>query len=75
MQLSDLNQEIQQKMRKDRALLHQTMKRNTPFEICFTNEEGTRYFKAIRKQHPFTDDKGNYMPYGGGSYYIAKKKF
>lgn len=40
---------------------------NTPYKILIYNEAGTRYFYAQRKQNEWSDDKGNYMPFGGGS--------
>ena len=67
MTLYDLPPTIQDSLRKERLELSQKWYRNTSYEVCFVNAEGTRYFRAIRKQSAYTDDKGNYMPFGGGS--------
>ena len=40
---------------------------NDSYEIRIYNEAGTRYFYARRKQNEWSDDNGNYMPFGGGS--------
>ena len=57
MLLSELSADIQQKLRKERAELCSRWKVNTPYQICFTDAEGTRYFTAVRKQSPWNDDK------------------
>lgn len=67
MTLSDLPQEVQQELINERVELCSKWHRNTPYEVCFTNKEGTRYFEARRKQSAYSDDRGNYMPFGGGS--------
>ena len=67
MLLSELDANIQQKLKVERTELHSKWKVNTPYQICFTNAEGTRYFSAVRKQSPWNDDKGHYMNFGGGS--------
>lgn len=69
MLLSDLDQKVQEKLLKERAELSTKWHKNTPYEVSFTNLEGTRFFKAVRKQDSWSDDKGNYMPYGGGSHW------
>lgn len=67
MLLTDLEQSVQDQLCNERESLHSTWYRNTPYEILFTNKEGTRYFYAIRKQACWNDDKGHSMPFGGGS--------
>ena len=67
MLLSELDQKVQEQLLSERAELSTKWYKNTPYEVSFTNLEGTRYFTAVRKQDPWNDDKGNYMPYGGGS--------
>ena len=75
MLLSELSADIQQKLIKERAELCSRWKVNTPYQICFTDAEGTRYFTAVRKQSPWNDDKGHYMHFGGGScWYITYGK-
>lgn len=49
MQLKDLPQEIQDKLLEERKQLCEKWHRNTPWEVCFVNKEGTRYFHAYRK--------------------------
>lgn len=67
MNISELDLEIQNKLLSSRKELHNEWKRNTQYEVVFTNIEGTRYFRAMRKQLSYSDNKGNYMPFGGGS--------
>lgn len=67
MLLTDLEQNIQNHLRNERELLHLNWYRNTPYEVLFTNHEGTRYFYARRHQSHWNDDKGHSMPFGGGS--------
>lgn len=67
MTLSELPLEIQEQLRNERAVLHTKWYQNTPYDVCFTNLEGTRFFRACRISIPYSDDKGNYMPFGGGS--------
>ena len=40
---------------------------NSAYEVLLYNQPGTRYFHARRHQNSWYDDKGNYMPFGGGS--------
>lgn len=42
---------------------------NTPYVIHIYNAEGTRYFYARRISESWNDDKGHYMPFGGGSHW------
>ena len=72
MNLRDLPIEIQNDMNARRLMLHETMKVNTSYCVTFVNAEGTRYFAAYRRQHSWNDDKGNYMPFGGGSYWMCR---
>lgn len=69
MTLSDLPQEIQDKLNEERKLLHEKWKRNEAYYVSFANKEGTRYFRARRVCKSWNDDKGNYMPFGGGTYW------
>lgn len=72
MTLKDLPAEIQDYLNTQRATLHETMKTDTPYHVCFVNKEGTRYFEAVRKSECWNDDKGHYMPFGGGSHWCVK---
>lgn len=72
MKLSDLVPEIKERLLAERPMLHETWKENTPNRICLTNAEGTRYFIASRKHLAWNDDKGNYMPFGGGSIWLVR---
>lgn len=44
---------------------------NTNYAIVCYNATGTRYFRARRVQRAWNDDKGNSMPFGGGSYWTV----
>lgn len=72
MTLNDLDIETRNRLVKMRNELSKTWKENSAYRICFTNPEGTRYFSAIRKVISWNDDKGHYMPFGGGSYWQIK---
>lgn len=62
-------------MQAERLTLCDSWKINNSYEVCFVNKEGTRYFSAIRKCISWNDDKGNYMPFGGGSvWYVSYGK-
>lgn len=67
MTLNDLDFDIKNKLVEQRKELCSKWKKNDSYNICFTNEEGTRYFRATRVVSSWNDDKGNYMPFGGGS--------
>lgn len=68
MKFSELPQEWQNKLAEDRIAL--ALKRiNTPYEIEVYNAQGTRYFVARRVCIDWTNDRGGYMPFGGGSYW------
>lgn len=68
MKLSELPTEIQQQLAHEKLLLP-SRKRNTGYEVLLYNAEGTRYFYAKRYCAPWWDDKGHYMPFGGGTYW------
>ena len=68
MKLSELPAEVQQQLAKQRNQL--SGKRiNTAYRVELYNESGTRYFEASRRCKSWSDDKGNYMPFGGGTYW------
>lgn len=68
MKISELPAEIQERLAKDRQALAKK-KVNTPYEVELYNADGTRYFRARRVPHAWGDDKGNAMPFGGGSHW------
>ena len=67
MKLQDLPQAIQEKLNAERAVLCKNWYENDAYRITLVSEDGKRFFTAIRKQSAYTNDKGAYMPYGGGS--------
>ena len=71
MKLSELPSEVQQQLAKQRNEL--SGKRiNTAYRVELYNADGTRYFEALRCCHSWNDDKGNYMPFGGGTYWVIR---
>ena len=65
MKFSELPPEIQEKLNKE--ILARRRHVNNSYTIYIHNESGTRYFSAHRRQFPWSDNKGNYLPFGGGS--------
>lgn len=70
MEFNELPQEVQQRLLEESKNLSKK-NQNTAYRISLYNPNGTRHFFAIRKQLQWSDDKGNYMPYGGGSYWYT----
>ena len=70
MKISELPAEVQERLARKRQALARK-KVDTPYEIELYNADGTRYFRARRVQHAWNDDKGNYMPFGGGSHWTV----
>lgn len=68
MKISELPAEVQEQLARERQALARK-KVDTPYEIELYNADGTRYFRARRVQHAWGDDKGNSMPFGGGSHW------
>ena len=68
MNLSELPIEVQNQLAKERLALANTVV-NNQYTVKFYNSDGTRYFYARRSQEPWWDNKGNYMPFGGGSHW------
>lgn len=66
MKINDLPAEVQQKLAKQRAELSNKCI-NTAYKVELYNADGTRYFTAYRCCKSWNDDKGHYMPFGGGS--------
>jgi hypothetical protein len=68
MKQSELPIEVQNQLAKDRMALSGKVV-NGAYTVQLYNAEGTRYFYARRSQEPWWDNKGNYMPFGGGSHW------
>lgn len=49
MKLSELPQEIQQRLIDERATLHEKWNVNTSYDYCVVNTDGTRFFRAHRR--------------------------
>jgi hypothetical protein len=64
--LSELPIEIQTALCEERAKLCEKWKQNDAYNVCFTNAEGTRYFRADRISLPHSTSG---MSFGGGSYW------
>ena len=71
MKFSELPKDIQDRLLKEKANL---CKRNinTPYEVSLYSKKGSYYFKARRVVESWSDDKGNYMPFGGGSFWTIR---
>ena len=68
MTIDELPAEWQEQLAADRLALARN-NRDTPYEVVRYNPEGTRYFRARRCCRSWMDDKGHYMPFGGGTYW------
>ena len=69
MKINELPIELQEKIKRLRSEL-KTKEVNTPYEVCFYNVAGTRYFRALRICREWRDNNnGNRMPFGGGTYW------
>ena len=66
MNINELPIEAQQWIERRRVAIANKVI-NTPYEIELCNATGTRYFLAMRRQAAWWDDKGHYLPFGGGS--------
>ncbi len=69
--INDLPIEVQNELNAKRAELSKKWRINSAYEVRFTNAEGTRYFYARRVSVPWHDNKGNYMNFGGGTYWTV----
>lgn len=70
MNFSDLPLEIQLRLQREREALGGKAL-DTAYEVLRYNATGTRYFRARRVCKSWADDKGNSMPFGGGSYWTV----
>lgn len=66
MKFSELPIEAQQKLNSERFDLH-NHSINSAYEVLLYDKSGRRFFHARRHQNSWQDNKGNYMPFGGGS--------
>lgn len=71
MKFSELPIDTQQKLNDERLKLS-NRSINDAYEVLLYNQSGSRFFYARRHQRPWQDDKGNYMPFGGGSEWIVQ---
>ena len=71
MKISELPQDVQDRLNNERKELCKK-NLNTPYEVRLYNKEGTRYFAARRVCKVWADDKGHYMPFGGGTYWTVR---
>ncbi len=71
MKFNDLPIEVQQRLNLERLNLC-NVSINNAYEVLLYNQQGTRYFYARRHQNSWYDEKGNYMPFGGGSEWIIR---
>ena len=71
MNFNELPQDVQERLNNERKELCKK-NLNTPYEVRLYNKEGTRYFAARRVCKVWADDKGHYMPFGGGTYWTVR---
>ena len=71
MKLNELPSKVQERLSRERIELFDHCV-NTPYLIHLYNEDGTRYLSARRCCMAWGDNKGNYMPFGGGSYWTIQ---
>lgn len=68
---NELPVEVQERLKNEQLNLCNCSFNNS-YEILIYNQSGTRFFRAKRYQNSWQDNKGNYMPFGGGSQWIIK---
>lgn len=71
MKFSELAKEVQDRLIKEKKSLH-SKNINTSYEVLVYNEAGSRFFNARRVQGSWQDNRGNHMPFGGGSKWIIQ---
>lgn len=71
MNFNELPQDVQDRLNNERKELCKK-NLNTPYEVRLYDKEGTRYFAARRVCKVWADDKGHYMPFGGGTYWTVR---
>lgn len=71
MKFNELPVAVQERLNRERLTL-KDKNYSGAYDIRLYNDAGTRYFSARRKQYSWNNDKGAYMPFGGGSrWYIS----
>lgn len=68
MTFNELPIETQEHLNKEREDL-KGKSVNTPYMIHLYSKDGSRYFYARRVCEAWSNTKGNYMPFGGGSHW------
>ena len=68
MKFSELPKDVQVYLTAERLKM-KNRNCSTAYDIVLYNAEGTRYFRAHRCSIPWWDNKGNSMPFGGGTYW------
>lgn len=71
MKFSELAKQVQERLVKEKNNLH-SKNINTSYEVLVYNEAGSRFFNAKRVQSSWQDNRGSYMPFGGGSKWILR---
>lgn len=71
MKFSELAKQVQERLVKEKNNLH-SKNINTSYEVLVYNEAGSRFFNAKRVQSSWQDNRGSYMPFGGGSKWIIQ---
>lgn len=69
MTFKELPSETKKRLLEEQAQLHKKNV-NTPYCVRIYNFLGTRYFYARRVCEAWSDDKGNSMPFGGGTHWV-----
>ena len=71
MTVRELPMNVQVRLKTEQAALwHKRI--NTGYEVLAYNPTGTRYFHARRVVKSWSDTRGHYMPYGGGSHWLVR---
>jgi len=70
MNISELPEKDRLQLETERKSLH-LQNRSDSYNIIAYNKAGTRYFKARRIPHPWYDDRGRSMPFGGGTHWTV----
>jgi hypothetical protein len=71
MKFSELAKQVQERLVKEKNNLH-SKNINTSYEVLVYNEAGSRFLNAKRVQGSWQNNRGSYMPFGGGSKWILR---
>ena len=69
MNITELPIEMQQQLAADRLALKTI---NNPYFVRVHNPQGTRFLEARRVCRCWQNERGAYMPFGGGSYWTIR---